>query len=390
MDCSVPAERAARTTVMKIYAKKVQHTKDVLFVSLVFEGDSVKLYEAATGIAVDHGNQHSLKNIPLLEIAGTSIDLVRLSKRDATFFYFTTRNGVFSCPSNRPPVIKNAEGSISGFDVFAFHATCPRAAERCYRYLLQYAEVNLAAELSKLGSIAADASKPGTSLFKDLNKSFYGVFSPPPAIRLYPEPSALPTVNFNNNIIEMSSVDSDLAKGAAHVEQGSLALEQGESCRTSNTFANCSPSMAPAPPSSDLMLLNDFGADQATNVSMSDLFDDLVTPGAAPRKESHLGGSEVDLLDDLFKTSSVSVLPRPLPPPLLQQQQILQPQLMPSNPFAASVYTNLSASNPFATPAPPNTPTNGHYYHGQRKSTSAFSTDFNDFLQQTVKGHFKA
>ena len=478
MNCAVPADRTARMMVMKMFAKKVQHSKSFLsFVKMQFDGQGVKLWEAL--LTDDHQQrqqqqpQEEEENALPLEIKGTAIDLVRLSKRDATFFYFTTRNAWSDTSTDsgvRSPLLNYPLGersSLSGYDVFAFHATSPRTAERCFRLLQQFAEMNAASEqlMVKFGG----GKVPGSSSSGGFFHMAGSLLSTPSLVAAVADASSNTSAhtasvnktttiitNHNNNNITLpfashcdlgnptksaksSSLKSILSGGGGNGGKGEPREEHHvtfvsglETNRRSEEEGPSPPFQSSQPPSADLLLLCDFnsGADQQKQhsaSSMSDLFDDLVgsssgrqAPPSSAGGKYQAANCEGDLLDDystspLPKTAFTPVqqsqyfsqAPPPQRRPIQPQQLQQQPILVPTNPFAAPapasapVYSNFGVLNPFASvplqpqPAVAFNGASGQSFcggqppAGKSLNTSAFSTDFNDFLQQTVKGHFK-
>lgn len=427
----VPLDRKARTQCMKLHAKRLQNETGAVFMRMVINPTSIKLFHM------------DRPDIVLLEIDSKYLDLVKLSRKDNTFFYFSTfkaplkdNSGETTAQLTGPSLLqmvspKNME-NFSGYDCFIFHGTSTRFASRAYRLIQQFVEEN------------CDIEESSTKLgFFNLSTHFAGLT----ATESSGNENALSSIsNFQQEPVNLTIDGSEPAKetfncvakspgqkdlflvdfsDSAH---GSTAVSMFDTLAPSaSTVGN--PATISAPSNADLLgnfLLapaiptipfaqqhRQYSMQMGNTMSTMNLCDQPLikpVPSVALQVEPFgvyqaLSATKAPSLYMDFKPQS----PRPGFGNPFQSAQPVAPKFSPqssmpvpmkpvsqfnSNPFAMapsnvtpirgsqvqsfkSQYPNPNM-NPFAVPSQSNAP-----------QTKGFGFEFDAFLKQTVKGHFK-
>ena len=128
-------ERTLRKRHMKMYAKTLQNADHSRFVLMRIDRKFIKLYSL---------------NEPeklLLEISCDQLDLVKQSRKDVCFFYFTTysTNNTTStmAPSNGPIPNLSALVPLSGYTCYVFHGNCTKTADKAYEWIKNFVDFRI-------------------------------------------------------------------------------------------------------------------------------------------------------------------------------------------------------------------------------------------------------
>ena len=113
----VPADKFARMRTMKLYAKSLQYEAECRFVRMHIDEKLITLFPIGDPKLAT----------PIMQISVDCLDLLRQSRKDVTFFYFTIKDGKFSTEPNG--------GTIGNYTCYAFHGNSPRSADQAFHVI---------------------------------------------------------------------------------------------------------------------------------------------------------------------------------------------------------------------------------------------------------------
>ena len=194
----------------------------------------------------------------LFEINGSNFDLVKQSKKDTSFFYFTTRPTENKAMLENSEIAPNAETGKSGYVCHVFHATCTKTADKAHRLIRQFVEEN-------------NDVKPKTTFFSLVNAPTYGAAA------------ALSIAKSNNNE-KTSSICHPLQKSDTLSVPASKCEEKA--------------SKPPCPSTIDLLLCIDEPSNFDSTTSAVSMFDHMPPSFTNNNKSPFMTKSDVDLFGD--------------------------------------------------------------------------------------------